>query len=99
MTEKLSITINGLEYVAKAATQSIELEQNAIKINRLEDEIHNLKISLDLALENSAKKDILIKCLERAVSALEEENNENDSVINELRSSLDDIEHVLSRTH
>jgi hypothetical protein len=57
MTQNLSITINGLEYVAKDATASIANEQKDIEINNLTDEVVNLGVALKLAYEKIEQKD------------------------------------------
>lgn len=58
-----------------------------IVINGLEYVAKNKENSID------------IKGLEARIEWLKAYLDEKDSIINELRSTLDDIEHVLSRTH
>jgi predicted RNase H-like nuclease (RuvC/YqgF family) len=81
--KNLTIVINGLEYVAKEPQPDFTTDELLQRIS-------------DLVVENDQKANI-IKSLEEAVSELEEENHENDKIINDLRSTLDDISYLVNR--
>lgn len=92
--KKLDITINGLEYVAKASTQSIEIEQNAIKINRLERDIESLADS-NVELQNVINEKLkLINILNERIDELEEDNAELFNENMRLNEALNDIYQV-----
>jgi chromosome segregation ATPase len=97
MTEKLTIVINGLEYVAKASTQSIELEQKDIKINELQRNLESLE-DANVELQNVINQKLkLIKSLNERIDELEQDVDEKDSEYNELRTVLEDIQYSIER--
>ena len=97
--DNLNIVINGLEYVRKdneikelerdLSLASHEDERKQLIINDLGDEVHNLKLSLKLALDNSQEKDNQIKDLQRKLdNALE--------LAREFDDEKTDLEHELT---
>jgi hypothetical protein len=85
MSQNLSITINGLEYVAKAATASIANEQKDIIINKLEKRVADLEDEL-------AEKDKEINDLQDAFDVdfglMTLDNEEKESEINDLQQDF-----------
>ena len=81
MTKKLTIVINGLEYIAKTATHNITIEQKDIEINRLADALTYANNELVLASNE-------IKELAHDVGLLSIAEEENSIKIRDLEYSL-----------
>ena len=81
MTDKLTIVINGLEYIAKTATHNITIEQKDIEINRLADALTHANNELVLASNE-------IKELAHDVGLLSIAEEENSIKIRDLEESL-----------
>ena len=111
MTENLTITINGLEYIAKTVTANIELEQKDIIINQLQYKLACAALNIEeLTNENKgleyrsrltevSSEDLFIKIsdLEETIMELEVTLDEKDNENNELRSTLEDISYSIER--
>jgi predicted RNase H-like nuclease (RuvC/YqgF family) len=86
MTENLTITINGLEYIAKTATANIQLTQKDIIINELQYRATCDALNIQ---EFSNENKGLAERLKKAEAHIQELTNENKSL--EYRSRLTEV--------